>query len=209
MYETYSQGPAGAIKIELDVFDQYWQRDGASNLLIWTEEPQQQVLRRLQKVVGDRQALFFTQLDQMRGFVQKKIDEASLPLYSLLGLIAGLGGLALLNLQLGAVRDWARDLGIYRSAGATRFQLVLLIFLDGIIVSTIGLLAGLGLGFACSAAMLGILEETFNWTMRFAFNPLEIIALVAGVLTLTTFAAWQPGLRAREISPAEVLARDL
>jgi len=123
-----------------------------------------------------------------------------------------LGGFALVALALAAVGIYGvmsysvkrrtRELGTRVALGASRGQIVRLVMRHAVIVATIGLAAGIGVGLAGARALSGILFGVPTW------DPIAIGA-AAAVLTVTAVAAsYLPARRASYVDPARTLAAE-
>ena len=138
-------GPSGSLNIDIHVFDELWDRPGSRDLVIWTEEPTEGVLRRIEERV-DEQDLAFAYGDDLMRFASRLLSRFDRILDMIAALTASLGGLAVLNLLVGAVGERRRELALLRSAGATRAQVSLLILVDGLLAGLIGGVAGVRSG---------------------------------------------------------------
>lgn len=208
IHDSFTEGETGAVRMHIASFDELWPREGSSNLFIWVDEPREQVLARVQERAGGLQALFLTRSEQLDRFMRDQIQDSSGLLYLLVSVIAGLGGLCIANLLIGSIAEQSRDLGLFRSAGATSGQVSLLVVIDGGIIAWIGSTAGVALGLACSTTMMGLIEESFGWNVRYAADVGQLAALGAIVTGVSVLAGLYPGWRARRISPAEVLIHE-
>ncbi|MBZ0168720.1 multidrug ABC transporter permease [Candidatus Methylomirabilis lanthanidiphila] len=125
-----------------------------------------------------------------------------------LELIAILVGiLGIFNVLWASVLSRRREIGVLRSVGATRAQLVRIILgeagLLGLLAELLGLLAGIALSFILIHV---INKQSFGWTIQFQFSwwivvKSSIIALGAALL-----AGYLPARRAARLNIAEAVA---
>ncbi len=146
----------------------------------------------------------------------KIIDVMSDALQVLLGLIGALtlaiGGIGLANIMLVSVSQRTREIGVLKSIGATRGNILLQFLAEAMAIVTFGGLIGVLIGWGVTAGIqtLPLLGPLFKDTTgtgdihlhisRFAViastTVLEVIGLVAGLL---------PALKASRLDPIEAL----
>jgi putative ABC transport system permease protein len=146
----------------------------------------------------------------------KVIDTMSIALQVLLGLIGALtlaiGGIGLANIMLVSVTQRTREIGVLKSIGATRGEILLQFLMEAMAIVTAGGLIGVLIGWAVTSGIqtLPLLGPLFKDTSgtgdihlrisRFAVITstvvLEVIGLIAGLL---------PALKASRLDPIEAL----
>ncbi len=116
---------------------------------------------------------------------------------AVLGLAQGLTGLALAR---------RGEIWSLRALGATHFDLIGILMLEGLGVALAGLLAGLGLGLVLARILVDVLNpQVFGWTLHFSvpWGFLGLVALAtlgAAILVLAPTARWGARLDAdREV----------
>ena len=121
-----------------------------------------------------------------------------------LGGIAGIallvGGIGIMNIMLVTVTERTREIGIKKSIGAPRREIVAQFLIEAAILSGLGGLIGIGLGFALSAilgkAMYGLIlfPNTLITVGAFAFSV--VIGIVFGIY---------PAVKASNLQPVDAL----
>ncbi len=102
-----------------------------------------------------------------------------------------------------------KQLGMFRSVGATPGQIVASILMEGVILSVLPILLSLGLGYGFTVAILKIYTEIVGEALYFPitvrFSPL--IALLSGGLSFLTAlaSAFWPALKISRLSPLEAI----
>jgi putative ABC transport system permease protein len=200
-------GPAGSLNLDLAVFDGLWDRNGSSNLVIWVDGAVEPTLDEIRRRVRDRQTIYFVYGEALERYASSVIGQFTRLLDVVAGMTALLGGLAVMNLLLGAVVDRRRELALLRAAGATNRQLMALVLLDGLIVSAAGSLAGIALGVACAYPMVTeVVRTAFSWWILFTVDPDQLLALGLALIAASLAASAYPAWLTRRVSPREVLA---
>jgi len=147
---------------------------------------------------------------------KKVIDAMSIALQVLLGLIGALtlaiGGIGLANIMLVSVTQRTREIGVLKSIGATRREILLQFMLEAMAIVTAGGLLGVLIGWAATAGIqtLPLLGPLFkddsgggdihlkisNFAVITSTVVLELIGMVAGLL---------PALKASRLDPIDAL----
>jgi putative ABC transport system permease protein len=121
-----------------------------------------------------------------------------------LGAIAGIslvvGGIGIMNIMLVSVTERTREIGIRKAVGATRRDIMVQFLLEAIVLSFLGGLVGIGLGYLGSD-LISSLSTTLTtvvsgWIIVLAAGVASSIGLVFGVY---------PALRAARLQPIEAL----
>jgi putative ABC transport system permease protein len=106
--------------------------------------------------------------------------EAAAVLIGLVGLSSSFGALVLAR---------RREFGMLRHLGMTRRQIAVMLGVEGLVVSGIGLAVGLVLGWAMSLVLVHVVNrQSFHWGMSLAipWGPLALLTLVLLVLAVAT-----------------------
>ncbi|WP_413249341.1 ABC transporter permease [Sinomonas flava] len=115
----------------------------------------------------------------------------------LLGAVAGIsllvGGIGVMNIMLVTVTERTREIGIRKAIGATRGNIVLQFLVESLIISVLGGLVGILLGFGASAFQLfGIQPEVQWWTVWLSVAVSAGIGLVFGIYPANKAAKLRP-----------------
>ncbi len=128
---------------------------------------------------------------------QKRLAMTLLSVFAALAL--ALSAVGLYGVLSISVTQRTREFGVRSALGATRTDIIRLVFRDGMALAMIGMVIGL----ACSPLATRTME-----TMLYGVKPLDAktFAVVAGVLALVSAAAiLVPALRASKVEPSEAL----
>jgi putative ABC transport system permease protein len=90
-----------------------------------------------------------------------------------------------------------REFGVLRHIGMTRRQIGAMLAAEGLILSAIGMVAGLLLGMLISLVLIHVVNrQSFHWGMELSL-PWTMLALAVLVVpTLSTLTAWASGRKA-------------
>ncbi|MET3811101.1 ABC transporter permease [Arthrobacter sp. UYEF3] len=115
----------------------------------------------------------------------------------LLGAVAAIsllvGGIGVMNIMLVTVTERTREIGIRKAIGASRGSIVAQFLIESLIISVIGGVAGIVLGFAGSAfPVLGVQPEVQPWTVWVSLAVSAVIGLVFGVYPANKAAKLRP-----------------
>ena len=115
----------------------------------------------------------------------------------LLGAVAAIsllvGGIGVMNIMLVTVTERTREIGIRKAIGASRGSIVAQFLIESLIISVIGGIAGIVIGFAGSAfPVLGVQPEVQPWTVWLSLAVSALIGLVFGVYPANKAAKLRP-----------------
>ena len=125
----------------------------------------------------------------------------------LFGLVALVVGTFLVaNTLAMSLAERTREIGLLRAAGTTSRQVLGLFLREGLVIGLLGSLAGLLLGVALAAAMIGFLRSTRAVLIDgLPLNPLALLLPFVAGLFVTVVGAGIPALQASRLSPLDAL----
>jgi putative ABC transport system permease protein len=129
--------------------------------------------------------------------------EATQTMSALLASIAGVsllvGGIGIMNIMLVSVTERTREIGLRMAVGARGRDVLLQFLVEAVVLSLVGGLIGIGLGFALSDGLTRLLE----WPTLIL--P-EAIGVAFGFAALTgIFFGFYPARKAAQLDPIEAL----
>lgn len=98
-----------------------------------------------------------------------------------------------------SVTERAREIGIRAALGATRIDIVSLIFRQGMILTAIGVVIGIGGAVAASRALVSMLYGISR------FDPITYLGVIASIVFIGAIACWVPAWRAAQVEPSITL----
>ncbi|TLN20212.1 ABC transporter permease, partial [bacterium] len=130
------------------------------------------------------------------------------------GLAIIMGGFVIFNTFRTVVNERRHDLGMLRAIGASRRTLMGVIVIEslvqGIIGTLLGLLAGVGIAYAMTAAINPTLIKFLHFKMTAPIFQLDnlITAVILGI-GITLVSGWMPARAAMRVTPMEALRPQL
>jgi putative ABC transport system permease protein len=120
----------------------------------------------------------------------------------------GLGAVGIVNIMLVSVSERTREIGVLKAIGATKRSIVAQFFWEGLLLTGISGMLGIGL----SAGFMWMLQQLLTDKMP-GFDPPQLVpwsaGLALGSLTLCGIAAGlYPANKAAELDPIEALRRE-
>jgi putative ABC transport system permease protein len=90
-----------------------------------------------------------------------------------------------------------REFGVLRHVGMTRRQIAAMLACEGLAVGTVGVAAGLALGWLVSMILVHVINrQSFHWSMDMHIPWLDLAALAASLVVAATATAVISGRRA-------------
>jgi putative ABC transport system permease protein len=118
-------------------------------------------------------------------------------------IVIGLTGIAATFSAQAIVR--MREFGMLRHLGVTRGQVLALLAIEGLLVTLLAIVIGLGVGLAIAWILVDFVNpQSFHWTMDFRVPVLLVAALIGALLAAAALTALAAGRRA--VAPDAVLA---
>jgi putative ABC transport system permease protein len=136
----------------------------------------------------------------------KMADETSKFLSLLLGSIASVsllvGGIGIMNIMLVSVTERIREIGIRMAVGAKRKDILLQFIIEAIVLSVVGGLIGVGLGYLIA----WIISAIAKWKTLVSIE--SIILAVSFSLAIGLFFGLYPAWKASKLDPIEALRQE-
>lgn len=176
---------------------------GTMNVVLRTTLPPATLRQTIEGIVRESDpSVPIVRLRDMNGVFDESIRRPRL----LAQLLGGFAGLALLLAAIGtygvlsySVAERRREIGIRMALGADQGSVLAQVMKQGLVLTTIGIVAGLAGAFALNRLIASLL---------FGVRPTDPITMVAVVATITLVAAiacWLPAWRASRVDPNVVL----
>jgi putative ABC transport system permease protein len=103
----------------------------------------------------------------------------------------------------------SRELGVLRHVGMTRRRIGAMLAIEGATLASIGIAAGLILGFAISMILIHVVNrQSFHWGMDLHVPWPSLAILAAVLLTLATLVAFASAMRATGMAAVRAVRED-
>jgi putative ABC transport system permease protein len=138
--------------------------------------------------------------DDLMDTVNKLMDTLTFALGAIASISLLVGGIGIMNIMLVSVNERTREIGVRRAVGARRRDILLQFLVEAVVVSMLGGMAGLFLGFV-AIQVAGHIEPALPirlsaWNVLLAMGFSALVGVVSGVL---------PAIRAADLDPVEAL----
>lgn len=194
--DAESQSSTGPLQHELD---QLVVRVSSSDMVGPVAEIVNRMLERRHRGVVDYEVIIPEQLLEQERRAQA-IFNAVLAAIASISLVVG--GIGIMNIMLASIMERIREIGVRRAVGATRKDIILQFLIEAVMVSFIGGIVGVILGFALSYGierMAGIETVVSPVAIALAFLVSVSVGLIFGLL---------PAKRAAEHDPVVALRHE-
>ena len=148
---------------------------------------------------GDTDDFMVRTLEDMATVQTETTKTMTTLLASIAGVSLLVGGIGIMNIMLVSVTERTREIGLRMAIGARGGDVLMQFLVEAIVLSMIGGLIGIGMGFGLSAAV----QHFMQWPAE--VSP-DAIALAFGFAALTgVFFGFYPARKAASLDPIEAL----
>jgi putative ABC transport system permease protein len=176
------------------------------NLVLRTSLPPATLRTTLDGILRDTErSVPIVRLRDMNGVFEESITRPRL----LAQLLGGFAGLALLLAAIGTygvlsymVAERRREIGIRMALGADQGNVLAQVMKQGLVLTTVGIIAGLAGAFAMNRLISSLLFDVQPT------DPTTMVAVVATITLVAAVACWLPAWRASRVDPNVVLRDD-
>jgi putative ABC transport system permease protein len=109
------------------------------------------------------------------------------------------GGIVIMNIMLVSVTERTQEIGIRKSLGARRSDILLQFLIEAVLLAMVGGAVGLGLGAALSEGLSVVLDQE----LRITGGYVALALLVSSAVGI--FSGWYPAARASRLDPVAAL----
>jgi len=148
---------------------------------------------------GETDRFDFITPDAIRGFIDNLLSIVAAVVIPVTLISLVVGGIVIMNIMLVSVTERTREIGIRKALGARRFDIMLQILIEAVIMSFAGGGIGVGLGALTTVA----LTAAFGITMRVTAFYILLSVIVSA--TVGIVSGWYPALKASKLDPIVAL----
>ena len=148
---------------------------------------------------GEADRFDFLTPDAIRGFIDSLLSMVAAVVVPITMISLVVGGIVIMNIMLVSVTERTREIGIRKALGARRFDIMLQILIESVIMAGAGGAIGVGIG----AVLTTILTLAFGVTLRVTWGYVLLSVLVSGAVGVAS--GWYPASKASKLDPIVAL----
>jgi putative ABC transport system permease protein len=144
---------------------------------------------------GAKDRFDFLTPDAIRGFIDSLLSMVAAVVVPVTFISLVVGGIVIMNIMLVSVTERTREIGIRKSLGARRSDIMLQILTEAVILAA----AGGGIGVGLGAILTSILTVAFGVTLR--VTPFYVLLSVFVSAAVGVVSGWYPASKASKLDP--------
>jgi putative ABC transport system permease protein len=148
---------------------------------------------------GQEDKFDFITPDAIREFIDNLLKLVAAVVVPITSISLVVGGIVVMNIMLVSVTERTREIGIRKSLGARRDDIMLQILIEAVIMAFAGGAIGVGLG----ALVTKVLTAAFGVTLRVTPTYVILSVFVSGAVGV--ISGWYPASKAAKLDPIEAL----
>jgi putative ABC transport system permease protein len=137
--------------------------------------------------------------DAIRGFIDGMLSLIAVVVVPITLISLVVGGIVIMNIMLVSVTERTREIGIRKSLGARRSDIMRQILIEAVLMATAGGAAGVGIGLIATTALTAVLGVSLSISPFYVFLSVFVSGAV-GVIS-----GWYPASRASKLDPIVAL----
>ncbi len=148
---------------------------------------------------GEKDRFDFLTPDAIRGFIGQLLALVAAVVVPITCISLVVGGIVIMNIMLVSVTERTREIGIRKSLGARRADIMLQILLESVMMALAGGAVGVGIG----AILTRLLTAAFGVTLRVTPAYVILSVFVSGGVGVAS--GWYPASKAAKLDPIVAL----
>jgi putative ABC transport system permease protein len=154
------------------------------------------VERALKEGVGKRRHLDVTNSEEYRNQVRQAFDQFFGMFNTAIVIAILIGALGVVNTLTMSILERTREIGMLRSVGMTRGQIVWMVLAEAAVMGVIAALMGIGAGLALTAVLVKSMSINSGWNLNYVFPTGPLLISIVITLVVSQLAALYPTWRA-------------
>jgi putative ABC transport system permease protein len=199
---------AGVVLLDRALYARLWRDDRTESLALYLDRAADagEVRRRLLELAGPDLLLTVTPNQTLRRRVLEVFDQTFQITWALQTIAVVVAVLGVTGTLTALILQRRREVGILRATGATRAQVMRIVFVESGLLGLLGAVLGCVAGWVLALILVHVInKQSFGWTIRMSIDPL-VFAWAIGVLTLAaTLAGLGPARVAASRRAAEAV----
>ena len=197
----------GIILFDRDTFTRYFNDRFLSSLGIFVAEGKiEEARRELKKIIKDKKGLVLFSNKDVKERALDVFDQTFRITYALQVIAVIVAILGIIGSLASSVMARKREMGILRSQGLTRLQMVKMLLIESSLLGALGVFVGIGAGIVLSLILIDVINyRSFGWTIQHTFPLGRIILSVLPVFLFTIPAGIPPAIKALSIDISRAL----
>jgi putative ABC transport system permease protein len=151
---------------------------------------------------GEADRFDFLTPDAIRGFIDGMLALVALVVVPVTLISLVVGGIVIMNIMLVSVTERTREIGIRKSLGARRSDIMRQILIEAVLMATAGGAAGVMVGFLATTLLTALLGVPLS------ISPFYILLSVLVSGAVGVISGWYPASRAAKLDPIVALRAD-
>jgi putative ABC transport system permease protein len=137
--------------------------------------------------------------DAIRSFIDNMLKMISAVVVPVTGISLVVGGIVIMNIMLVSVTERTHEIGVRKSLGARRADILLQFLIEAVLLSA----AGGAMGLLVGVALTELLSRVFEISMKVTAVYVVLSLVVSSVVGI--FSGWYPAARASKLDPVAAL----